>query len=307
MLPVHRDYAAAFAGPDSPGLQLAMISKIDTAMKSDKALCMAKARSLDGVSPSYMTSYALNPARADGKKPYTHIGLLYKTRNKYGDASTVACVVLAASGDDLFLDVICAWKPSKEYLDQRRLPDPQYGKRMMLATIEYARAQGFRTVSLNALAHVKDLYTRFSFLPGPDDPCAADWAPGRVQGSSDGYRFRKCLTDGSPNFVSADAVRHRLPALSEGRAHTERTSVRAIDLTADDASSASSSRASSRGARLRRHSPSSSSSSVRGGSSSRSPSPLFVDLTANSPRTAAAARARDARLAVARAAVVPRR
>jgi hypothetical protein len=227
-LPVHDVYDVAFAGPDAPQLQRDMVDKILNAMRGTKRLCKSDSINVTrGVSEEYMTGYALNPARPDGKKPYTHLGLLYRTvSKKTGSVSTVACVVLAATGDDLFLDVLCAWKPAASS------PHPRYGQRMMLATLAYARAQGFRTMSLNALKHVVDLYPRFWFKAGRMDPCSPGHVAERVQGSSEGYRFRKCLVDASPNYVPESEIpdSHRLPPLG-ARAHTERTSIRHIDLT----------------------------------------------------------------------------
>jgi hypothetical protein len=228
-LPVHDVYDVAFAGPDAPRLQRDMVDKILNAMRGTKRLCKSDSINVTrGVSEEYMTGYALNPARPDGKKPYTHLGLLYRTvSKKTGSVSTVACVVLAATGDDLFLDVLCAWKPAAS-----SSPHPRYGQRMMLATLAYARAQGFRTMSLNALKHVVDLYPRFWFKAGRMDPCSPGHVAERVQGSSEGYRFRKCLVDASPNYVPESEIpdSHRLPPLG-ARAHTERTSIRHIDLT----------------------------------------------------------------------------
>lgn len=176
---------------------------------------ICKASSGNGVSPEFVRS-ALKYACV--------VGIRY-TRPTASSKTTVLGFIIARPGerekDDFFVDVLCARKGN--------------GAPLMRAALQFARENGYRTASLSALPHVQDYYTQFRFMAGKGDPCAPNAAPQRIAAtggsSSEGFRFRKCLTGTSArnNYVNAaDRWRYALPPRASASAVTRETGQRSL-------------------------------------------------------------------------------
>jgi hypothetical protein len=235
ILPYSKEYIVVFATRDDVGLQSTIANKIANSVSSkrERPLCKAvipptatNAERLKLSERSVDRNFVLDNAlglKAENKnapKPFTHLGILYKSVNRIGSVHTAGFVIVRAVERDFYVNVICAEQHDKSK------NSPRFGSLLMQKTIDYARTHGFRTMSLSALDHVKDFYVRFNFKAGDGDPCSREWKAKRIKARSAGYRFRKCLVDAEEaNFVPASQVRnsYRLPAKTQGRATTELT------------------------------------------------------------------------------------
>ena len=244
ILPYSKEYIVVFASRDDGGLQSTIANKISNSVSSkrERPLCKAvippKATNAEWLKLSERSvnrNFVLDDAlglKAENKnapKPFTHLGILYKSVNRIGSVHTAGFVIVKAVKMDFYVNVICAEQHDKSK------NSPRFGSLLMQKTIEYARTHGFMTMSLSALDHVKDFYVRFNFKAGDGDPCSREWKAKRIKARSAGYRFRKCLVGAEEaNFVPASQVRnsYRLPAKSQGRATTELTT--AIQLSPDN-------------------------------------------------------------------------
>lgn len=108
---------------------------------------------------------------------------------------------------NMYIDVICSRKPFS-------------GRPLLERALQLARGWNFKTVSLSALPHVIDYYTRFGFRSGEDDPCDPEWQQGRSGSKKHGYKFRKCLLN-RVNYYNSRANIPRNAVLNGGVSNNE--------------------------------------------------------------------------------------